>query len=93
MPFTKTGASNSCVSRFNKVTAHFLKLSQTPSEDEVIAAMPVLERFTTLIYKRTTNCFKANDTRRVLFVKDGRDIPPTQVALMEQTKRAAYIAG
>ena len=73
-----------------------LLLSQTSSEDDVIAAMPLIERYTSLIYKRTTYCFKVNDTRRELFVKEGRDIgiiPPTQASLMEHVKKAAYVAG
>ena len=73
-----------------------LLLSQTSSEDDVIAAMPLIERYTFLIYKRTTNCFKVNDTRRELFVKECRYIgiiPPTQAFLMEHAKRAAYVAG
>ena len=56
----------------------------------------MIERYTSLIYKRTTNCCKVNDTRRELFVKEGRDIemiPPTQAALIEHAKRAAYVAG
>ena len=47
--------------------------------DEV---MPILERYVTIMYDRTSTCMKVNDVRRGLFTHKGRDIeaiPPLQM--------------
>jgi len=41
---------------------------------DVLDAMPVLERFVVLIYDRTSQCQRVNDARRVLFVQKGRTL-------------------
>ena len=78
------------------MTEVFLALSNCPSPSQVAAAMPLIERFTYVMYKRTTNCLTVDETRREMFVEDGNDlssIPPTSSALREHTKRVAYVAG
>ena len=49
-----------------------------------------------MLYDRTSSYESINNARMDLFAKKGRDIsclPPTQAALMQHTKRAAYQAG
>ena len=80
---------------FPEADAVFAKLSDRPSLTDIEEAMPVLERFVVLLYHRTSNCTEVNSCRRELFCK-GRaidNIPPTQGALLQHVKRAAYIGG
>ena len=59
-------------------------------------AFPIIERFTALIHKRTTNAITIDERLREIIVKDGRRLktsPPNSAALPEHTFRAAYIAG
>ena len=73
----------------------FAKLSNHPELEDIYNAMPVLERFVVLLYSRTSNCTSVNECRKDLFCK-GRacdNIPPTQAALLQHGKRAAYMAG
>ena len=68
---------------FPEITAAFVRLSDTPSHQDVTEAFPLIERFTCLMYKRTTNAVSVNEARREMFVKDNRDletIPPTSAA-------------
>ena len=63
---------------------------------DVLDAMPVLERFVVLMYDRTSQCQRVNDVRKVLFAQKGRtleNIPPTADALLQHAKRVAYQAG
>ena len=81
---------------FDEVTETFIKLSFTPSLEDVKDAMPVLERFVVLMYDKTSNCLDVNSCRRNLFVKRGRAmdaLPPTSAALLQHSFRAAYQAG
>ena len=81
---------------FDEVTETFIKLSFTPSLEDVKDAMPVLERFVVLMYDKTSNCLDVNNCRRNLFVKKGRAmdaLPPTSAALLQHSFRAAYQAG
>ena len=67
-----------------------------PTVQDVIDAMPTLERFVVLMYDRTSNCLDVNSCRRELFVKKGRPmdaLPPTSAALFQHSLRAAYQAG
>jgi len=41
---------------------------------DVLDAMPVLERFVVLIYDRKSQCQRANDARKVLFAQRGRTL-------------------
>ena len=55
----------------------------------------ILERSTCSLYRRTTTFESANECRRRLFSKQGRQvdtIPPTKDALLQHIKRAVYQA-
>eukprot|EP00745_Piridium_sociabile_P012394 TRINITY_DN190_c0_g1_i6.p1 TRINITY_DN190_c0_g1~~TRINITY_DN190_c0_g1_i6.p1 ORF type:complete len:743 (+),score=169.21 TRINITY_DN190_c0_g1_i6:247-2475(+) len=56
----------------------------------------LLERFTVIIYNKTSNLDSVNEARRELFSQKNRPmekIPPTQEALLQHTLRAVYQAG
>ncbi|KAG0706016.1 hypothetical protein GWK47_024376 [Chionoecetes opilio] len=56
----------------------------------------LLERFTVIIYNKTSNLDSVNEARRELFSQKNRPmekIPPTQKALLQHTLRAVYQAG
>ncbi len=56
----------------------------------------LLEQFVVLLYDRTSSQECVNDARKQLFTQKGRAIdslPPTQAALIQHIKRAAYQAG
>ena len=58
--------------------------------------MDTLERFTVLIYDKTSSKSHVDDARLGLFVRKGRDvsnIPPTKGALVQHVRRAVYQAG
>ena len=79
---------------FNDVTRAFCDLGSTPVS--ITESMELLERFVILLYDRTSTDISVNHARQQLFTKKGRKIdalPPTQAALSEHTKRAAYQAG
>ena len=76
---------------FPELTATLLILSSSP---EVVdsACLAVIERFVVLLYDRTSNLTKVNETRQ----KKSRmlkKIPPTQEALIQDTKRSMYQGG
>ena len=80
----------------DEVMEAFRYLSTTPSTSAVTDAFPVLERYTVLLYDRTSPCTSVNDARKDLFTCKGRDIdhiPPTGDALPQHAKRAAFLAG
>ena len=55
-----------------------------------------LERFTVVIYNRTSSLEYVNEARRELFCQKNRtmeNIPPTQDALLQHSKRVSYQAG
>ena len=67
---------------FDDVTAAFQALSNAPLVEVVDELMPILERYVTIMYDRTSTCMKVNDARRDLFTRKGRDIeaiPPPQM--------------
>ena len=72
------------------VTSTLVELSRTPdtvSDD----AVKELERFTILLYDRTSTSTCINDTRQLLFTRKGRQmqgLPPTKAALEQHIKRA-----
>ena len=83
------------VGRVHEVTAAFQALSNAPTVGVVEEAMPILERYVTIMYDRTSTCMKVNDARRDLFTRKGRDIeaiPPTSDALRQHAKRSTYLA-
>ena len=56
----------------------------------------ILEHFTVLLYDKTSSLESVNEVRRVLFCQRNKtmeNIPPTQDALIQHTKRAAYQTG
>ncbi|MES9879581.1 MAG: hypothetical protein ABW185_01720 [Sedimenticola sp.] len=77
---------------FDNVTVAFRNLSKGPAhicDDD----MDILERFTILLYDRTSSKVNIDDARQELFTKKGRAmeaIPPTRAALVQHTKRATY---
>jgi len=78
------------------VTEAFTQISQRPTIQDVMSAAPVLERFVVRMYDRTSQCQNVNEARKVLFAQKDRsleNIPPTNDALLQHTKRAAYQAG
>lgn len=80
---------------FPSVSEAFASLSNQPTEAAIEEALPILERFVVLLYHRTSNCTSVNECRRELFC-NGRacdNIPPTQAALLQHVKRAAFISG
>ena len=81
---------------FNEVTAAFQALSNAPTVDVVDQVMPILERYVTIMYDRTSACMKVNDARKDQFTRKGRDIeaiPFTSDALHQHAKRSTYQSG
>ena len=74
---------------FDDVTAAFQVFSNVPRVDAVDEAMPILERYVTIVYNRTSTCMKVNDARKDLFTRKERDIkaiPPTSDALRQHAE-------
>ena len=70
-------------------------LASVPEEIPV-QAMALIERFVVLLYNRTSSQTTVNEARQELFSKGNRtieNIPPTQAALLQHTRRAVYQAG
>ena len=79
---------------FPEVTAAFSELLSMPSEVSN-ESMLLLEQFVVLMYDRTSECLKVNDSRKQLFTQKSRtlqNIPPTQAALQQHIKRTCYQA-
>ena len=80
---------------FEEVTPTLLSLSEGPT-DIVEEDIATLERFTILMYDRTSTLVNIDQTRQELFTKKGRPmdaIPPTRGALVQHIKRAVYQGG
>lgn len=80
---------------FPEVTQTFLKISRNPFEAINISSdiFKALERFTVLIYDKTSDSKSVNETRMNLFCKKSRNfenLPPTQDALFLHVLRAIY---
>ncbi len=80
---------------FSEVTNAFCSLAEGPSEitEDVFQS---LERFTVLMYDRTSESNSVNEVRKHLFTAKGRtlqNIPPTAAALEQHVKRAALQGG
>ena len=80
---------------FDDVTQALIALSESPAEipDGV---MTTLERFTILLYDRTSQLQSLNEARKHLFTTKSRtmeSIPPTKAALIEHSKRAVLQGG
>lgn len=81
---------------FGDVTQAFCVLAAKPTPECFMVWLGLLERFVVLLYDRTSCQQHVNDARKQLFTQKGRGIeglPPTQDALMQHIKRAAYQAG
>ena len=73
----------------------------TLSEDPMLLTldsihMASLERWTVVMYSKSSGCSRVNDVRRQLFTHGTRTldhIPPTQEALLQHAKQALYQAG
>ena len=81
---------------YDLVTPAFCALAATPSTECIEQWLPLLERFVVLLYDRTSSLEHVNEARKELFTKKSRTIdrlPPTQAALIQHIKRAAYQAG
>ena len=79
---------------FSDVTRAFCAMATSPHA--VDEWMELLERYVVLLYDRTSSQTSVNQARMELFTHKGRAIdglPPTQAALIEHAKRAAYQAG
>ena len=80
---------------FDVVTETFSNLSQFPTE-VTDTDMKILERFVFLMYDRSSVATGVDEERLHMFARKQRpydSIPPTQTALWEHAKRAAYQAG
>ena len=74
------------------VLAELSSIPESISEGNML----LIERFVALLYCRTSTAMTVNEARQELFSKKSRtfdNIPPTQAALFQHTKRAAYQAG
>ena len=81
---------------FDDMTPALCSLASAPDQGDVPSQMHLLESFVILFYDRTSSVEGVNKARKQLFTQKGRSIdciPPTQAALLEHTKRAAYQAG
>ena len=81
---------------YQAITDAFLQLATTPTSPIGEACMEHLGHFVTLMYDRTSNKMNVNEARKQLFAQKGQAydaIPPTRVALLQHTNRAAYQAG
>ena len=79
---------------YDEVTPAFCALAATPESIE--NWLGPLERFVVLLYDRTSSQEYVNGAWKQLFPQKGRasdGLPPTQAALLQYTKRAAYQAG
>ena len=77
------------------VTAAFCELRGAPEDaaDEVYSA---LGRFTILMYDRTSRSESVNETRKLLFTRNGRPmaaLPPSEAALQQHIRRTALQGG
>lgn len=80
---------------FPELTPILNTLMEMP-DDIDDACMRVIERFTALMYDRTSNLSNVNEVRQELFSKKGRsleNIPPTRESLMQHVKRAVLQGG
>ena len=67
-----------------------------PRKFVMSARMTALERYTVLLYDRTSTASTVNEARKQLFTRKGRQfdaLPPTRAALVEHVKRTVYQAG
>ena len=66
----------------------FESIANAPLISAVTSAMPILDRYTVLMYDPTSTCTTVNAARKDLFTRKARDIealPPTSDALLQHT--------
>ncbi|CAG2187553.1 unnamed protein product [Mytilus edulis] len=89
-----TGSNVNC--RKEKDVRTFDLLSNEELACDVLSdLMEDIERFVILMYDKTSESLKVNEARKDLFTRKGRaidNIPPTEAALLEHSKRACYMA-
>ena len=80
---------------YPEATAVFSQLSSTPILDDVDKHMDIIERFTILMYNKSSELNDVNSARRKFFTQGRqiKNIPPTRAALLQHTRRAAYQGG
>ena len=83
---------------FPEVMSAFLHIfdHQFDPLDSLSWQFKLLERFTVILYDRTSTCELVNKARRELFCQKSRsleNLPPTQDALLQHVKRVVYQAG
>ena len=80
---------------FPEVTSAFLFIAENPFKavDITFPHFMTLERFTVILYDKTSDCQYLNESRRELFCKKNRrleSLPPTQDALAQHVKRTIF---
>lgn len=64
------------------------------SQTAVANNMEEIQRFVVLMYDKASECVTVNSARMDLFARKGRaidNIPPTEAALLQQTKPVCYM--
>ena len=77
------------------MTTVFMQLADLPTQVSE-ESLREIERFVVVLYDRTSALSSVNEARQKLFSRGSRsleNIPPTQAALVQHTRRAAYQAG
>jgi len=80
---------------YEEATSAFLELSYSP-EDVSEECLKKLQRFVVLLYDCTSTRMQVYEARKQLFAQKERSIqaiPPTQAALVRNTRQAAYQGG
>ena len=93
----KKSAWEACKS-YPDVTKAFLNIARYPHNPVTMESpdFMLLERYTVVLYDRTSSLKSINEARRELFCQKSKTmetIPPTQDALLQHCKRVAYQAG
>ena len=81
---------------FNDATAALGTLAATPTSEDILRVLPVIERLIVIMYDRGSPESSVNTASQVLFTQKGREIeniPPTQDALAQHLFRVGYQAG
>ena len=83
-------------SRLPELTQTMITLTENPDEfTEDSVHMAVIEKFTVLMYNKTSSKSTVNEARQFLFthkLKSLESIPPTKAALFQHTKRAVLVS-
>ena len=95
--FREKGNKSACQTCdvFDKITETFSNLSQFPTE-VTDTDLKTLEMFVVLMYDRSSAATGVDEARLHMIARKQRpyySIPPTQAALREHAKRAAYQVG